>query len=118
MEDRSLYAFLDSIESRPGMYLLTPTFGALVAVIAGYEMALAHHGYVQNVTPPFSGFTEWLAESVRASQTPVSYESWAAIIQRLSDDDDEKALSLFFQYLHRYRGEGHTPPPAVAVGMR
>ena len=117
MPDDSLYAFLDRIESRPGMYLLAPTFGALVSFIDGYEMALLHHGLVEHDTPRFAGFTPWLADLVASSQNPTPYASWPAIIRRLSGGDDERAFTLFFHYLHLYRGDDPVPPPALAAAL-
>ncbi len=113
----SLYAFLDLIESRPGMYLLAPAFGALVGAIDGYQMALLHHRLVEDETPPFSGFTPWLAELLAPSEIPASCKSWPSIIRHISGGDDDKAFTLFFHYLHHYRGSGPVPPPALAATL-
>jgi hypothetical protein len=100
---KSLYEWLDQIEARPGMYLPSASFAMLETFIAGYESALMTHGSVEQCTPPFMRFGEFVTTRLKARHdSQFGAPAWQRSIadSAISDGD---AFALFFKLLREFR---------------
>ena len=114
----NLYDLLDVTESRPGMYLGSESFSALVGYIEGFCAARMAYRLPEDETPPWHAFSQWVTEQSNArTGSHRSGVTWVAYIRESSEGDDTRALALFFQLLHEYRGN-LPDPPAIATARR
>ncbi|WP_405797349.1 hypothetical protein [Streptomyces sp. NBC_01506] len=105
-----VYAFLDEIRLRPGMWVPRGSLSHLESVLLGYRVALAVH----DIDEPFdfwnSGgttpFADWLW--TRPGMPDQSSLSWATEIERAAERTGRPAMEMFFELLDEFRATGAT----------
>lgn len=110
----ALFDALERISMRPGMYMQPPGFITLCAFIEGYESALIDHRIRNDHDTAFlMHFSDFVRTSTgheherHSLTTPdgtidIGQLHWQTAIRRTEQDDD-KAMALFFDLLDRFK---------------
>ena len=96
--ERNVFAWLDDIRDKLGMYLRGRSLTELESLICGYYSGLWVHGIVENVPSMNRHFLTWLYSRTRWSCCC----GWAAAINARYPDRDE-ALAEFFKFADEYQ---------------
>jgi hypothetical protein len=97
----NIYDLIDLMKPRPAMYIGDYKISAMNSFLDGYQFCSHVHNIKQeNVFPPFWYFHEW------AKETYNWYEStagWKNIILQENDNDEAKALTVFFDLMADFK---------------
>jgi hypothetical protein len=98
-EDENVFAYLDAIRARPGMYIdaSKDPLRELEALIHGYYGSLRAHGLIEPVPQMANHFSIWLYCQTRWSTST----GWAHAIASHSRSGEE--LANFFRYVDQFR---------------
>lgn len=104
-EYKNLTGFLlGPVRQRPGMYLGEPKISLLPNLILGYSigfhMAKSNDTAMDNYFGE-TGFLEWFFKKYNIGQTSF----WKTPFLDEANQDEQKALELFFKYLDEYNNE-------------
>jgi len=98
---------LGPIRKRPGMYLGEPKISLLSNFIFGYQMGFYMAKNNDGAMDEYfgeTGFLEWFFKKYNIRQTSF----WRTPFLDEADQDEKKALELFFKYLEEYSKEMNT----------
>lgn len=103
--DQLLYNIMDTIRTRPGLYLGKKSIVLFNAFLGGYETALLRHNVGEDAMDksfalPFDGFV-WFVQCRYDCQN--SAKGWSSILLEHCRGDEGKALDLFFSECDLYR---------------
>lgn len=103
-----VYAFLDEVRLRPGMWVRGASPAHLDSMLVGYRVALAVHGIEEpcafwnpDGTAPFA---DWLW--TRPDMPDESSLRWSVEIERAAERAGRPAMELFFELLDEFRATG------------
>lgn len=100
MNDQTFTAFLlKTLQQRPGNYLKEPKLSALSTFLLGYSI-----GRTQPQDKDFfgeQGFIHWLLH--KKGNPKVSF--WEVVLMEEANNDEYRALELFFEYLEEFQQE-------------
>lgn len=96
---------LDIIRIRPNMYLRDAKNSTLYTFLLGYQMAETMNTLKTDDFFGENGFIDWFMKlkgikSLNSIETPFLDEC---------DNNEQKALELYFEYVERYRTEKNAP---------
>ncbi|MGX5189145.1 hypothetical protein ACWKT5_42195 [Streptomyces avermitilis] len=108
-ELHDVYAFLEEVRLRPGMWVRGSSLQHLHSMLLGYRVALGVHG----IEEPFDfwspgnqcSFSEWLWG--RPGMPNASSLGWATEIERAAEKADRSAMEMFFELLDQFRTTHH-----------
>lgn len=95
---------LGPIRQRPAMYLGEPKISLLPNFILGYHLGFymaKNHDTVMDKYFGETGFLEWFFKKFNIGQTSF----WMTPFLNEANQDERKALELFFKYLDEYNKE-------------
>ncbi|WP_395361943.1 hypothetical protein ACHGLA_19920 [Streptomyces sp. YH02] len=108
-ECENVYAFLNQVRLRPGMWFRGSSLAHLDSMLLGYRVAMAVHDAEEDF--PFwapdgdTPFDTWLNErNGRASSL-----RWSTQIEREAEATSIPAIELFFTLLDQFRAEHQRP---------
>jgi len=103
MENNDLNSFnnflLHQLQQRPGNYLKEPKLSTLSTFLLGYSV-----GRTQLYDDDFfgkQGFIHWLLHKKGNPKVPF----WEVVLMEEAQNDEHRALELFFEYLELYQKE-------------
>ena len=89
---------LNVIRQRPGLYLGQAKISLLPTFIIGYRM---YPGAFKDDYFGENGFLEWMDKKYNIGQP----SSWTTPFLDKANDNEEKALELYFDYLEEFQNE-------------
>lgn len=94
---------LGPIRQRPGMYLGENKISKLTNFLTGYHMGQVMNTPDAEIDPYFgeNGFLSWFHTKYNIKMN----SSWASPFLVEADNDEAKALDIFFNYLEEYSTE-------------
>jgi len=95
---------LGPIRERPGMYLGEPRISLLPNFILGYSMGFHMAKNIDEAMDEYfgeTGFLEWFLKKYKIKQTSF----WQTPFLDEANNDEKKALEIFFKYLDEYNRE-------------
>lgn len=95
-----LYAVIDRIRQRPGMYFGVPSLTRLRAFLDGCVFAVDECGGKIVSNPEFGELHDWVATRFGWRE---STAGWCNILLAGCGNDEAKALALFFDLIDEYR---------------
>ena len=97
----NIYDLIDLMKIRPAMYIGECKISAMSSFLDGYFFCSHIHGIEQEkVFPPFWYFHEWAKEEYNWYE---STAGWKNIILQENDNDEAKALTVFFDLMADFK---------------
>lgn len=103
-----VYAFLEEVRLRPGMWVRGGSLAHLDSMLSGYRVALTIHGVEEPLD--FWGprgqapFADWLL--TRPGMPDESSLTWSAEIERAAERAGRPPIEMFFDLLDEFRARG------------
>jgi hypothetical protein len=109
-----VYAFLEEVRLRPGMWVRGSSLQHLDSMLTGYWVALEVHGVEEEFDFRHIGpFADWLWK--RLGMSYASALGWAVEIERAAEELGRPAIELFFDLLDEFRCEGNGAEHGLSV---
>lgn len=97
---------LQQMQQRPGLYLKEPGISNLSTFLIGYNLGRIMGKAAGNDFFEENGFIQWLLHKKKNTTAPF----WEAILMEEADNDEFRALELFFEYLEEFKTKTNRTP--------
>jgi hypothetical protein len=98
---QNIFEVIENIKARPALFFGDSKITSLNAFLHGYDFCESVNGKQQNhVFPPFWYFNEW---AMHKYNWPESTAGWKNIILQENQNDEEKALKVFFEMIEEFK---------------
>ena len=112
----ALYALLDMVKARPGMFGVD-SVESIAQMLRGYHMAISEHQITDEDSEHFdAGFPDWVRQ---ANPIVPNHADWVKMIEMYSVSRQD-SLNQFFDLLDKYRlssGRELTDPEAKFIRL-
>ena len=96
----NIYVLINQIKEHTSMFLKHPyNIRDLQALLFGYITCQKFHNIIELNVPPFTDFPEWLSTKKKSMYMS---KGWADAILRENDNNLEKALHSFFDFVDEF----------------
>ncbi len=99
----SFYDFLEAVQLRPVMYLGWNKLSLMRSFLGGFQTAVSLSNANYDTGKFFTDFNQWAINKLTGRNE--SKYGWSGIILRECNNDEEKALELFFALLEEFKLE-------------
>ncbi len=96
----NIFELIEFIQKRPGMYIGNNTITSMETFLNGYIFASDINNLNLDIYPKFWYFHEWVKEHYNWFE---STAGWKNIILAESNNDEEKALNVFFELIAKFK---------------